>query len=613
MAKVIKLTDNGNVTMLPITDSAYVQHRWKEGADGTTITSVQDALNYNIDRVDNLSGSSHSVQALSYTAGTGIVLSNGGDSTNGGGTVQVEGSGLIQITGTNNKMVIGTTANNYSHPTNGANKSVGPVAGKILEHGNSFVVPRLTINNLGHVTSASDMTYTLPAQYEHFSQNVPNISNDPANKDITGTTGVQEVLTGITIGTDGHVTSYTKTKIYSTDTNTKVTATSKPTTTLYVTGVTGTSNQQPGYDSDVFLTSTAGDLSAKYFTYSTATGDKALYTDASKRIHESTVTKTELEYLSGSTSNIQTQINNISNAISTGVTFKGTWSNGTLPETASSSTVGHMWTYIGTGTFNLSAVTNGNDAEVLRKGDAIIGVNNGTTYYWCAIDNNADIATSSVPGLVKSATTGTTANRDYNVEVNADGTMKVNVPWIENGPDYGQIKVIKHSSLATDGISSSTSDVTLSAINDNELVTFESVNKWLHIKGTQSSTAGSDKVQFSHALVSEGTATTVNKTINLGDTFKEVSYTFDAAGHRATKLVTTYTISAPSTQTVYKSVSLSNNTPAKYVEIKSDAEDLNSTWLSTIGSGSTSYYTSSCTTTNLSVGGNTCTAYVKTA
>lgn len=38
-------------------------------------------------------------------------------------------------------------------------------------------------------------------------------------------------------------------------------------------------------------------------------------------------------------------------------------------------------------------------------------------------------ATSTKLGLVKSSTTGTAANRDYNVEVNSDGTMKVNVPW----------------------------------------------------------------------------------------------------------------------------------------------------------------------------------------
>lgn len=38
-------------------------------------------------------------------------------------------------------------------------------------------------------------------------------------------------------------------------------------------------------------------------------------------------------------------------------------------------------------------------------------------------------ATSIILGGVKSATTGRTQGRDYKVEVNTDGTMKVNVPW----------------------------------------------------------------------------------------------------------------------------------------------------------------------------------------
>ena len=40
-------------------------------------------------------------------------------------------------------------------------------------------------------------------------------------------------------------------------------------------------------------------------------------------------------------------------------------------------------------------------------------------------------ATASEIGGVKSSTTGTAANRDYNVQVNSDGTMKVNVPWTD--------------------------------------------------------------------------------------------------------------------------------------------------------------------------------------
>lgn len=46
------------------------------------------------------------------------------------------------------------------------------------------------------------------------------------------------------------------------------------------------------------------------------------------------------------------------------------------------------------------------------------------------------IATANTLGGVKSSTTGTTSGRDYNVEINADGTMKVNVPWTDNNTTY---------------------------------------------------------------------------------------------------------------------------------------------------------------------------------
>ena len=42
-----------------------------------------------------------------------------------------------------------------------------------------------------------------------------------------------------------------------------------------------------------------------------------------------------------------------------------------------------------------------------------------------------ETATKDTLGLVKSQTTGTTSNRNYGVEVNSDGTMKVNVPWTD--------------------------------------------------------------------------------------------------------------------------------------------------------------------------------------
>lgn len=48
------------------------------------------------------------------------------------------------------------------------------------------------------------------------------------------------------------------------------------------------------------------------------------------------------------------------------------------------------------------------------------------------------IANANTLGGVKSATTGTTSGRDYNVQINADGTMKVNVPWVDLNTTYAK-------------------------------------------------------------------------------------------------------------------------------------------------------------------------------
>ena len=102
---------------------------------------------------------------------------------------------------------------------------------------------------------------------------------------------------------------------------------------------------------------------------------------------------------------------------------------------------------LSTGTMMYSATT-GEKKYTARTGisikgdDIIFTANNRPMYRTRPGDDpknliiSSDIATSSTAGLVKSSTTGTTENRDYMVEVNSDGTMKVNVPWTDNNTTY---------------------------------------------------------------------------------------------------------------------------------------------------------------------------------
>ena len=484
--KVIKLTNNNGTPLLPITDSAYVQHKWKQGeTGGTTVTSVKDALNNVIDRFDDL--------RLSYDTTNGIVLTAPDSSTTNGekhGNIKLQAGTNITLSyaSQGSSLIIGTTANNYthpsdginashgptkenpkstadttlahsdkfvipwytvnaaghvtaggavtyalpaqySHPTNGANKTVGPPSGKTLAHGDSFDVPKITINNLGHVTSASNITYTLPAQYSHPTPGVPNISNDPANKNVTGTTGVQEVITYVTVNNEGHVTSYGKTKIYSTDTNYYTTITNKPSASSGYRVLTVT-NHSAG--------STNGDY---YISYASDTAGGVVIVDSSLSSSSTNPVQNKV---------IQSKLSEIETTISSGMHMRGTTSS--VPATSGFTyMVGDS--YIANGTITIASnYTQSGVAETVEAGDMITYVPGGK---WAVVQNNLGVATSSKLGSVKSTTTGTTANRNYNVEVNSDGTMKVNVPWHDDNNNT-------YLKLTSSGSGNTVSSVTLS-------------------------------------------------------------------------------------------------------------------------------------------------------
>ena len=73
---------------------------------------------------------------------------------------------------------------------------------------------------------------------------------------------------------------------------------------------------------------------------------------------------------------------------------------------------------------------------------------------YVTIDDLPTQATSTKLGLVKSSTTGTAANRNYNVQVNSDGTMKVNVPWTDTNTSHSHfagVGLVGSGSAGTSG------------------------------------------------------------------------------------------------------------------------------------------------------------------
>ncbi len=85
-------------------------------------------------------------------------------------------------------------------------------------------------------------------------------------------------------------------------------------------------------------------------------------------------------------------------------------------------------------------------------------------------------ANANTLGGVKSTKTGTTADRNYNVEVNSDGTMKVNVPWTDtkytlptaSATVLGGVKIGSGITI-TDGVISLTDKIKYDGYKTNKL------------------------------------------------------------------------------------------------------------------------------------------------
>ena len=116
----------------------------------------------------------------------------------------------------------------YTHPSSPASGNYGPADNATPDHGEEFVVPQVTIDSMGHVTSANARTIKLPAQYEHPTDGA-NGTFGPA-ADATPGFGGNFTIPQVVVDEKGHVTGVT---------NRTITLPPKPNTDLEDIGAEG--------------------------------------------------------------------------------------------------------------------------------------------------------------------------------------------------------------------------------------------------------------------------------------------------------------------------------------------------------------------------------------
>lgn len=141
-----------------------------------------------------------------------------------------------------------------------------------------------------------------------------------------------------------------------------------------------------------------------------------------------------------------------------------------------------------------------------------------------AAGGKLQIATATVLGGVKSSTTGTTASRDYAVEVKTDGTMKVNVPWVNT--------TYAVASTAAAGLMAAADKAKLDALPTKE--DFDTVKADAAAKLDQP-TGQTAPLDNDHILISAGAGSTATKYV----TYSKLKIDMTAAATTAANAVKT--------------------------------------------------------------------------
>ena len=196
--KIIKFHDN-NTTYVPVTLASAVQYSYSGGvmsvqdAIGTIASSVVTSTSSISDNITNLQTAytNHTNTKVDFSYDSGNVTLSG---AHGASTKTIKAEGLTYIKSSGNDIIIGTSATSNTgtvtkvstagaitggditttgtieHVKQGPSSSDNTLvqqneASATLSEGKTFKIAQLTINEYGHVTAATDVTYTMPSEF----------------------------------------------------------------------------------------------------------------------------------------------------------------------------------------------------------------------------------------------------------------------------------------------------------------------------------------------------------------------------------------------------------------------------------------------------------------
>ena len=150
-----------NITISGTTINAKDQLPARTGNSGKFLTNNGSTMNWSSIPTASLVLGNSTAITNATTATSNPYLNIVENSTNTG-SIRIKGANATSVSAINGEITISSTNTVYTHPTPGS-KSGGPDSNKTPSFGGTFVVPQISSNSEGHVTSITNREITIPA------------------------------------------------------------------------------------------------------------------------------------------------------------------------------------------------------------------------------------------------------------------------------------------------------------------------------------------------------------------------------------------------------------------------------------------------------------------